>query len=53
MVSLQNGICEEALAGVLGRDRIIGCVVGWGASHIGPGQLEVTSEGEFVIMNEF
>jgi len=51
VVSLQNGICEEALAGVLGRDRIIGCVVGWGASHIGPGQLKVTSEGEFVIGN--
>jgi len=51
VVSLQNGICEHALSGVLGKNRIIGCVVGWGASHNGPGQLEVTSEGEFVIGN--
>ena len=49
LVSLQNGICEEALAEVLGQERITGCVVAWGASHIGPAQLEITSEGEFVI----
>lgn len=51
VVSLQNGICEHALAGVLGRDRVIGCVVVWGASHNAPGELEVTSQGEFVIGN--
>lgn len=28
VVSLQNGISEHALAEVLGKDRIIGCVVG-------------------------
>lgn len=51
LVSLQNGICEEALAKVVGRERVIGCVVGWGATMHGPGELEVTSEGEFVIGN--
>lgn len=51
VVSLQNGICEHALSEVLGKNRIIGCVVGWGASHNGPAELEVTSEGEFVIGN--
>ncbi|MBI5523439.1 MAG: 2-dehydropantoate 2-reductase [Desulfarculus sp.] len=49
VVSLQNGICEEALASVLGRDRVVGCVVGWGATMLGPGQLEMTSTGEFVL----
>ena len=49
VVSFQNGISEPALAHVLGKDRVIGCVVGWGASHETPGELEVTSEGEFVI----
>ena len=49
VVSLQNGICEEALAEILGRNRVIGCVVGWGASMHGPGELEITSGGEFVI----
>ncbi|MBI5250147.1 MAG: hypothetical protein HY912_11695, partial [Desulfomonile tiedjei] len=35
VLSLQNGICEEALAEVLGRNRVIGCVVVWGASRGG------------------
>ena len=51
VVSLQNGICEDALAEVIGRERVIGCVVGWGATHRGPAELEATSEGEFVIGN--
>lgn len=51
IVSLQNGICEDALAEVLGRERVIGCVVGWGATHRGTADLEATSEGEFVIGN--
>jgi 2-dehydropantoate 2-reductase len=51
VVSLQNGICEDALAGVIGRDRMVGCVVGWGATMHGPAQIEVTSPGEFVIGN--
>jgi 2-dehydropantoate 2-reductase len=38
IVSLQNGICEHALVEVAGRDRIVGCVVGWGATMHGPGR---------------
>jgi 2-dehydropantoate 2-reductase len=51
LVSLQNGICEDALAAVIGRDRVIGCVVGWGATMHGPAEYEMTSTGEFVIGN--
>lgn len=51
VVSLQNGICEDALAAILGRDIVIGCVVGWGATMHSPGNLEMTSKGEFVIGN--
>jgi 2-dehydropantoate 2-reductase len=51
VVSLQNGICEDALAQVIGRDRVAGCVVGWGATMHGPAEVEVTSPGEFVIGN--
>jgi 2-dehydropantoate 2-reductase len=51
VVSLQNGICEPALAEVLGAGRVVGCVVGWGATMHAPGELEMTSEGEFVIGN--
>ena len=51
VVSLQNGICEEILGEVLGKNRVIGCVVGWGATMHAPGELEMTSTGEFVIGN--
>lgn len=51
VVSLQNGICEEQLAEVLGRERVVACVVGWGATMHEAGVLEMTSEGEFVIGN--
>jgi len=49
VVSLQNGICEEGLGEVVGAGRIVGCVVAWGATFHGPGRMEVTSEGEFVV----
>ncbi|MCP4692537.1 MAG: 2-dehydropantoate 2-reductase [Desulfobacterales bacterium] len=51
VVSLQNGLCEDALGEILGRDRTMGCVVGWGATMHEPGELEMTSTGEFVIGN--
>ena len=51
VVSLQNGICEDNIATVVGRERVMGCVVGWGASMLGPGQLEITSEGDFIVGN--
>lgn len=51
VVSMQNGICEEALASVVGRIRTIGCVVGWGGTMIAPGKVEMTSGGEFVTGN--
>jgi len=49
VVSLQNGICEDLIAEIVGPDRTIGCVVGWGATMLGPGRLEVTSDGEFIL----
>lgn len=49
VVSLQNGICTDALAAVAGPDRTVGCVIGWGASMHAPGELEMTSTGEFLI----
>ncbi len=49
VVSLQNGISEDALAATLGRERVAGCVVAWGATNHGGGKIEVTSEGEFIL----
>lgn len=51
VVSMQNGICEDALAEIFGRERTIACVVGWGATMHNLGELEMTSPGEFVIGN--
>lgn len=51
VVSMQNGICEEMLAEVVGSERTIGCVVGFGASRLGPGKVEKTSEGEIILGN--
>ncbi len=51
VVSLQNGICEDALGEILGRKRVMGCVVGWAANHLGPGTVRVTVNGEFVLGN--
>ena len=49
VLSLQNGICTDALAAVVGKERTVGCVIGWGATMLGPGELAVTSKGEFLI----
>lgn len=51
VVSLQNGICEDDLGKIIGRERTIGCVTGWGATMIDKGIFEMTSGGEFVIGN--
>jgi 2-dehydropantoate 2-reductase len=51
VVSLQNGFCEQALADVVGRDRVIGCVTGWGATLHSDCDLEMTSTGDFIVGN--
>lgn len=49
VVTMQNGIVEDAVAEVVGMNRVVSCVVGWGATMHGTGKLEMTSEGEFVV----
>ena len=49
VVSMQNGICTDALASIVGKERTVGCVIGWGATMHGPGELEMTSGGDFII----
>ncbi len=49
VVSMQNGICEDELASIVGKNRTIGCVTGWGATMLEPGKFDMTSGGEFVI----
>ena len=44
IVSAQNGINEDIIAGIVGWDRVIGCVVTIGATTVGPGHVERTSK---------
>jgi 2-dehydropantoate 2-reductase len=49
VVCFQNGLCEDRVAKIVGRERVVGAVVAWGASMIGPGRYERTSRGGFTI----
>lgn len=49
MVVLQNGLCEERVAGVVGEDKVLGAIVAWGASSPETGVYERTSSGGFAL----
>jgi 2-dehydropantoate 2-reductase len=49
VVSMQNGICIDALSAEVGAGRAVGCVVGWGSTLVEPGVIDITSGGEMVI----
>jgi len=48
-VTLQNGVVEDRVGALLGRERVIGALVGWGATMHAPALYEMTSHGELVI----
>jgi 2-dehydropantoate 2-reductase len=49
VVTLQNGIVEDRVADILGRERVVGALVGWGATMHAPGSYQMTSTGEMVV----
>jgi 2-dehydropantoate 2-reductase len=49
VVVLQNGLCEQRVAAVVGAERVIGAIVAWGASMKEPGRYERTAAGGFQI----
>jgi 2-dehydropantoate 2-reductase len=49
VVTLQNGLVEDRIAKILGHERVVGGLVGWGASMHAPGVYEMTSGGETII----
>lgn len=49
VVVLQNGLCEERVASIVGAERVIGAIVAWGASMAGPGRYERTAHGGFAL----
>ena len=44
VITCQNGLPEDRARAVVG-DRVVGCVVGWGASMVEPGLYKRTSKG--------
>ncbi len=49
VVGMQNGICTDELASVVGKERTVGCVIGFGATKISDTEIEMTSSGEMFI----
>jgi len=49
VVVLQNGLCEERVAAIVGGERVIGAIVAWGASMPEPGKYERTAAGGFQV----
>lgn len=49
LVPLANGLPEERLVARFGPSRVVGGIVGFGASMLGPGVVERTSDGGITI----
>ncbi len=49
LVPLANGLPEERLGERFGHERVVGGIVGFGASMHGPGRVEQTSEGRLIV----
>ncbi len=46
VVTMQNGIPEEKVAAIIGKDKTLGCAIGWGATWMEPGVSMLTSDVE-------
>ena len=55
VVVMQNGIPEEKVAEVIGKDRVLGAPVGWAATWVEPGvsMLNSTKEGHVIDLGEY
>jgi 2-dehydropantoate 2-reductase len=49
LVCFPNGLVEERVAAEVGADNVVGGIVAFGASMLGPGEVERTSSGGFVV----
>lgn len=49
MVCFQNGLCEDRVAAIVGKERVLGGVVAWGAAMKEPGVYDRTANGGFTL----
>ncbi|MHA2224788.1 MAG: ketopantoate reductase family protein [Candidatus Hodarchaeales archaeon] len=48
-VTLQNGIVEDEVAAILGKNRVVGAVVFWASTMVEHGMIQRQSKGRFII----
>ncbi len=49
VVGMQNGILTEELGEIVGRDKVVGCMIGFGATRNKANNVTMTSKGEFYV----
>jgi len=49
VVSLQNGMNEEKIAQIIGKERVIGAIPDYTAAYLDPGIIEFTAEGPIYV----
>ena len=49
VVGMQNGILTEELGEIVGRDKVVGCMIGFGATRNKVNDVTMTSMGEFYV----
>lgn len=49
VVGMQNGLLTDELAAIVGRDKAVGCMIGFGATRNAPNDVTMTSLGEFYV----
>ncbi|MFX0211430.1 MAG: ketopantoate reductase family protein, partial [Candidatus Hodarchaeota archaeon] len=49
VVTLQNGVVEDDVAAIVGKNRVIGAVVVWASTMVSPGVIKRTADGLFFI----
>lgn len=48
-VSLGNGLVQDAVSSVVGRERLLVGLIEWGSTNLGPGHLQQTTDAPIVI----
>ncbi len=49
VLSLQNGLCEQVIAGIVGAERTVGAFVNFGADYVGPGEVMLGNRAAVVL----
>ena len=49
VVGMQNGLLTEELGEIVGRDKVVGCMIGFGATRNSVNNVTMTSKGEFYV----